>query len=301
MATRAPDISPLRQRRLAAWSVWTALSVIAVVVAWRRLVGAFADELPQPAACVIVLSVLALSLLANALFHILSTPAALLPSSSRWFRRWFRFPSNTASGPRTAAALATVAPPLVLSAVLLPPVSGFAIVFFLAVALCAFGGVFVIGVTAAAGGGALPTDWLRSRSPQPAGTRQTTPQGAEVSQPPTSYAGADVLPANRFEGSRVLQRTLRFELPQGGEQVEGVLQAVFAAGRNQAAIHVPFSPPLSAVPSVTCRVLDDTTTRARVTVAKSYGVRVEVKRDGDVSEPASVAVSISASAPPRVP
>ena len=81
----------------------------------------------------------------------------------------------------------------------------------------------------------------------------------------------------------------------GEERIDGMTRVEFAPGEKQIAVHVAFCPPLTAVPVVTCELLDDADVRLRVTTVQTYGVRIEAKRLSDTGEALAVAVRFSAS------
>lgn len=73
----------------------------------------------------------------------------------------------------------------------------------------------------------------------------------------------------------------------------GMTCAEFAAGRKQTVVHVAFCPPFSVVPRFTCEA-SDVAARCRVAAVYPYGARIEVKRTGDCTERARVAIEFTA-------
>ena len=76
----------------------------------------------------------------------------------------------------------------------------------------------------------------------------------------------------------------------------GRLQAEFAAGQSVAVVHIPFCPSFGVIPEFTCEIIDAPAVRARSPAVFRYGARVELKRSGDASHPARVAIHFRASA-----
>jgi hypothetical protein len=76
----------------------------------------------------------------------------------------------------------------------------------------------------------------------------------------------------------------------------GRLQAEFSAGQSVAVVHIPFCPAFGVIPEFTCEVIDAPAVRARAPAVFRYGARVELKRSGDTSHPARVAIHFRASA-----
>ena len=72
------------------------------------------------------------------------------------------------------------------------------------------------------------------------------------------------------------------------EIIEGEISISFAAGQKQAAVHLPFSPPLAGIPQVECEPLDGTDIRWKVTIAQPYGVRIDVHRKTDLGQETTI-------------
>lgn len=73
----------------------------------------------------------------------------------------------------------------------------------------------------------------------------------------------------------LIQHLIRTE-QDGCQTIVGYFRVVLEPGQQRCVVHVPFSPPLSAVPQVEAHVLDDQDARVRVTDCQKYGLRVEV-------------------------
>ena len=91
-----------------------------------------------------------------------------------------------------------------------------------------------------------------------------------------------------------ISRLQRRALPGGGELLEGLLVATFEAGAKQAVLHVPFTPPFSAAPQVSCEIADGADARIKAAAVFPYGVRFELKRNTSELPELDVAVEIYA-------
>ena len=295
MASSTTDSSTARSLGpVVAITLWAALGTLAVVLLWRRLAGAFTDELPLPAAWLVLLSTLALSMAAYAAFLTASfprQPVPLPPGPSD--RGWGAHLLRAIQQPRGIAALPAALCPLVLAAALFPPNST-AVLSFAAVLIIVGAAMFLIFRTVQTAPATI-LDWS-PRFQRPARATDRLPVASDAHR---TAAGLAALDSTRC--GRPVQQFSRYVLSGGGERVDAVLEAAFSAGQSQTAIHIPFAPPLCAPPTATCRVLGDSSVRARVTAAKPYGARIEVKRDRNACGPACVKVVIEASAAPSTP
>ena len=84
----------------------------------------------------------------------------------------------------------------------------------------------------------------------------------------------------------------------GGEMVEGVIRVRFDKGQKRANLHVPFSPPLSAMPDVECECVGDETLRLKVPVRQPYGIRIEARRS-NADDSLDTEVGFAAICPPE--
>jgi hypothetical protein len=75
------------------------------------------------------------------------------------------------------------------------------------------------------------------------------------------------------------------------ELITGVMQIQFQAEQQTAVVHVPFHPPLSHDPEIIAEADD---CQVRVTEARTYGMRLEVKRANADLAPASVQLNYEA-------
>lgn len=77
-------------------------------------------------------------------------------------------------------------------------------------------------------------------------------------------------------------------LNEEGENAEGGCQAVFEAGQKLVAIHIPFAPSFAVAPEFECEPLDESDVRIKVAARHSYGMRIEVTRNGDTADAQTV-------------
>ncbi len=115
--------------------------------------------------------------------------------------------------------------------------------------------------------------------------------GSGVDMPPADPILADA-PSQALWPAGLTQRVIRCQPEGGGEEIEAVLIARFSAGERETTLHLPLHPPLTGVPTVETEPLDDEEIEIHVSNARPYGVRLEVRRMGDLSEPAAAAVGL---------
>jgi hypothetical protein len=87
---------------------------------------------------------------------------------------------------------------------------------------------------------------------------------------------------------QLVQRITRMRSPSGGETIQAVARAVFGKGDRLADVHLAFCPPLDAAPKLTARVIGDSDATATITLAQTYGTRIEVR----LPQPAPTGMSI---------
>ncbi|MEZ6064885.1 MAG: hypothetical protein R3B90_04085 [Planctomycetaceae bacterium] len=80
-----------------------------------------------------------------------------------------------------------------------------------------------------------------------------------------------------------------------GERAEAELTVTLAAGERQTSVHLLFSPPLAGRPEVECEPLDDSDVELTIGAAHAYGIRIDVRRSGDLSAPMLFRIGAQAS------
>jgi len=77
----------------------------------------------------------------------------------------------------------------------------------------------------------------------------------------------------------VWQQIIRSKTPEGTERLEGTFWAEFPAKALTVTVHIPFCPAFERVPDVQVFSVDGTDVHMRIAPPKTYGVRIDVKRD----------------------
>ncbi len=75
----------------------------------------------------------------------------------------------------------------------------------------------------------------------------------------------------------LVQSLTRERTADGGESLHALVRAACEPGDQVAVVHLAFCPPLATAPELTAHVLDESGGEARITLAQSYGARVEVR------------------------
>jgi hypothetical protein len=106
-------------------------------------------------------------------------------------------------------------------------------------------------------------------------------------QQPEPLAGADAAdPApQQLRQPTNLSQNLRRQRDQAGDRLDGDLTMHWESGQRQQPVHVPFVPAFAGKPEVTCRCEDDEAgdrVRARVAEVQRFGMRIELRRSGNV-------------------
>ncbi|MBI1314944.1 hypothetical protein GC176_26935 [bacterium] len=106
----------------------------------------------------------------------------------------------------------------------------------------------------------------------------------------------DGAPASLLRSGPETRQWMSRSVQEGYEVVEGETRVRFEPGQRLVALHLPFSPPLTAAPEFECECLDDVAVSFRTTARHSYGIRVEVSRSGSLDQPAVANIGWTASA-----
>lgn len=252
--------------RTFATALWTATTIVAVVVVSRRFGGHFTTAL-HPAFAISVSGLLiAVNLAAALLLKLSSTP--LLEGGNGWRRGLI--------------GLITLAPPAVVGVALLPSgsVSGLAALATLAILSLS---VMVVAESEVVRQICTSPGQAREETTDTVGSRE---ESVADSNPLLGDLGLELADTDELEEvaedepQGVSQSMSRTRLGDGSETIEGTIVLPFAAGQQIGVAHLPFSPPFGSQPRVTCHLLDDSPVRLRVTATQTYGARVEAKRTG---------------------
>lgn len=77
----------------------------------------------------------------------------------------------------------------------------------------------------------------------------------------------------------VRQQMIRSKTAEGLERLDGTFWAEFPAEAMTATVHIPFCPAFERVPTVQVFPVDETDAHLRIASPKTFGVRVDVKRN----------------------
>jgi hypothetical protein len=258
-------------RTVFAMAVWSAITLIAVVLVSRRVGGAFWAETGAAAPCLAATVAFLLSLAAHAL--------------------WWAANSAATNRKQIVAAVVTLIPPLGIGAALWTSSSAFVGGYLAALLVVA---ALAVILTRDLSSGAAATNFALL---SPATRRGLPPESSRPLAASTQPSSVLELPAdaeqNRVASIEVplpfdeesaeadpsiLQWMTRRQLADGGEAIEGAVRIFFEPGERFAVAHVAFVPPLSERPNAECQVLVDFEGRARIGVAQAYGLRIEARR-----------------------
>ena len=77
----------------------------------------------------------------------------------------------------------------------------------------------------------------------------------------------------------VRQQIIRSKTAEGGDRIDGTFWAEFSEGAMTTTIHIPFCPAFERIPKVRVFPVDETDAHLRIAPPKTFGVRVDVKRN----------------------
>ncbi len=261
---------------------WVVLTLLALIVASRRLAGAFSAQIPMSTALLVAGVVGGLSLM-----------AALLSRSGRRRHR---------DGVTWAVSAVTLTPPLLAGLALIP--SGSTLGHSALATLLAFGAAAVWIADGSSGFAAQQPGDTGSFSISGSLDSQLSQQIRESASLDTDDA-AGVLPSSDLpvqdeldeqveEEAGISQWMTRRQLEDDQELIEGAATALFQPGQKQVAIHLAFCPPLAQTPEVHCEITSGDAARVRVTTAQTYGARLDVRLTSPAELEQTVRVSFSA-------
>lgn len=84
-------------------------------------------------------------------------------------------------------------------------------------------------------------------------------------------------PAEEFVSEHLIQQLTRERTTTGSEAVHALIRATCPPGDRLAVVHLAFCPPLGSTPRLTAHVLDDSGAEAKITLAETYGTRIELR------------------------
>jgi len=225
-------------RRAAALGLWTALGLLAAVIAGRALAGAMTSSLQAGWFGMWVIAVSGVGAFAG----------ALLPKSDR---------TDVLRGHLIGWGIS-----LIVGAAWLPVATAWQFGALFGVALIHGGLIFVEAWTARL---------MAISSPDVARVPMPIPGNHPCNNEPIKPCVETSIPetANQW----MVRRD-----EEGSEICEGQMRVEFAAGEREVTLHVSFCPPLPSIPHVELEDLDGQGWDLKATAAYSYGIRVTVRR-----------------------
>jgi hypothetical protein len=255
-AANAQSEPPLPLAQLTRFLGASALALLVMAAALlmaRRMAGAFAEPLPGGWLVVAALLLVGVVWLLRRINPVLGTEYLVLST-----------PKSRTAG----AAIPGLAAALVLVAITLPGTPG------LAVAVAWF--LFIVAEAATW----LPQ--LLRRNPMRIADRQ---RGVAMPQEGSEEQLESIPDA-------VVQQITRERTPEGDEAIHAVLRVPMEAGDNLAVAHLAFCPPLPGEPTLAAHVLDDSGAEPRITLAQSFGARIEVRMSRAGQSAASALIEV---------
>jgi hypothetical protein len=96
----------------------------------------------------------------------------------------------------------------------------------------------------------------------------------------------------------LVQQLTRDRNAGGGESLHALVRVTWPAGDSLTVVHLAFCPPLDRAPRLTAHALDDSGADAKVTLAETYGARIEVRRPHSQSEVTVALIEVVGQSPP---
>lgn len=93
-----------------------------------------------------------------------------------------------------------------------------------------------------------------------------------AARPPTAHD-----PDEETISEQLVQQVTRERTATGGESLHALIRVTCLPGDRMAVVHLAFCPPLGATPQLMAHVLDDSGAEAKITLAETYGTRIEVR------------------------
>jgi hypothetical protein len=295
-------------RKVFAVATETALTLVTVVVVSRRMSGAFHGPVSPAVPCLVATLAVLFSLAALAVGMTAAAP-------------------TVSPRKRILATALAVLPPVALGAALWLSPSAFVVGYLVALATACLLGAVAIQDRAAGspianslhstlfqhpatvGGtgdlsasvhssGVQEQHWPTSRDSTALAEVQCHPKDAPPADPSAEEESLEMPDEEREPDDSIVQWMTRRRLPDGGELIEGAVKIDLDPAEKVGVAHLAFVPPLGCDPRAECHLLCDFDGRVRITVAKSYGLRIEARHSGEPSLSSTVNVAFSAQVPP---
>lgn len=111
-----------------------------------------------------------------------------------------------------------------------------------------------------------------------------------------SFLDTEMILQQLLENPNLVQHISRTE-ESGRETVVGYFRATFEPRQQRQILHVPFAPPLKAIPQVEAHVTDQQDVRIRITDCQKFGIRAEIILSQPVQARKNLLVEIIATEP----
>ena len=98
-----------------------------------------------------------------------------------------------------------------------------------------------------------------------------------LTRPPAARSPTTDEPAEESISAQLVQQLTRARTASGGEALHAMVRVTCQPGDRLAVVHLAFCPPLDSTPRLTAHVLDDSGADAKITLAETYGTRIEVR------------------------
>lgn len=259
------------RRSLAIW-IWSALFIADAVLVTRRLSGEFASPLPAGLALLSTALVAIASLAAWRLFTHARRDDAVAQS-----RRWKSRGLSLAATILWAWSISAGASPQ--SAGLLFAVVAMLLLSLAGIDICEFSSPAPPVLVETPGAPGFTDDPCLMETPA---SEVSTPTVFDQSIEVELVETGDDSGEDADDDSLTLWLSRR--QTEDGEQIEGWVRAHFAAGQRETTIHVAFCPPMSACPEIETEELDGAGLEIRVAAVFPFGVRLSVRRSGELDE-----------------
>jgi len=120
-----------------------------------------------------------------------------------------------------------------------------------------------------------------------------------LKRPPAARSPTIDGPAEESISDQLVQQLTRERTATGGESIHALVRVTCPPGDRLAVVHLAFCPPLEATPRLAAHVLDDSGAEVKITLAQTYGTRIEVRLPRAASNGSTVLLEVVGEATPR--
>lgn len=264
--------SPHTRGEATGWIIWSLLAFVAVVLLWRRSLGAFTQLAPAGAAITAALCTGALSL------------------AGLWSQRF-----GTSDAPSSRRAIAVA-----ITLALLPVVAVSSLNHTATVA-----GLVLIGISMGSlAAWVSPVDiqrivshWLLWCEQKLTTTDVSSAVSTSTIDNATGPAAIEPSPATREDDPDVqhwMTRRSTVDDGQTWDTLEGATTVLVAAGQRRVSVHIAISPAMLDTPEIECELLDDIVGRVEAAVVQPYGFRIDVRLTSDAPQDCTLRLGYTA-------